>query len=185
MKVVERIALVVYSYIILILATVLSLMIVGLLDIEIINTIVEHGIEGEISSKIILAINVILILLSIRCIFFDNNDNQKEKEKQGILLQNENGKLLISKETIENLTNTVIKKFESVEQINTKTMIDKENNLVIMINLVVGQNVIIKELSVNLQNKIKETMKNTLDLDVKEVNIKVRSYIAKNESNEE
>ena len=182
MKIIERIALVIYSYIILILATILSLMILGLLDANFIQNIIEKIIQADVASKIILGINVVLILLSIRCIFFDSRDKKSEKDKQGILLKNESGKLLISKEAIENLTNSVIKEFESIEQINTKTTIDKENNLIITVNLVVGQNIIIKELSVNLQNKIKETIKTALDLDVKEVNIKVKSYVAKNEN---
>ena len=60
---------------------------------------------------------------------------------------------------------------------------NKENNLIIVVNLTVGPKVIIKELSVNLQNKIIETVKNTLDLEVKEVNIRVKSYVAKTEEN--
>ncbi len=179
MKIIERIALVIYSYIILILATILSLIILGLLDASFIQNIIENMIQADIA---ILVINIVLILLSIRCIFFDSRDKKSEKDKQGILLKNESGKLLISKEAIENLTNSVIKEFESIEQINTKTTIDKENNLIITVNLVVGQNIIIKELSVNLQNKIKDTIKTALDLDVKEVNIKVKSYVAKNEN---
>lgn len=185
MKIIERIVLVVYSYIILILATLLSLIILGLLDASLVQNVIEKILQENILSKVILGVNVLFMLLSIRCIFFDTRDKKSEKDKQGILLKNESGKLLISKETIENLTNSVIREFESVEQISTKTTIDKENNLVITVNLTVGPKVIIKELSVNLQNKIKETIKSTLDLEVKEVNIKVKSYISKNENNKE
>ena len=41
-------------------------------------------------------------------------------------------------------------------------------------NLDVKENANIKELSTNLQTKIKATIKNTSDLEVKEVNIKVK-----------
>lgn len=183
MKLIERIGLVIYSYIILILATILSLIIFGTIETTTIQNVIEKIIEEDIAKRIVLGINVAFILLSIRCIFFDSKEKNAEKDKQGILLKNESGKLLISKETIENLTNSVIKEFESIEQISTKTTIDRENNLIIAVNLVVGPNIIIKELSVNLQNKIKETIKATLDLEVKEVNIKVKSYVAKNENN--
>ena len=47
------------------------------------------------------------------------------------------------------------------------------STLIITLFLVVNENVIIKELATNLQNKIKEEVKNTSDLDVKEVNIKI------------
>lgn len=183
MKILEKIALVIYSFIILVLATVLSLIIVGLVDVDIVPEIIESAMMEDVASKVILGINIVFILLSIKCIFFSSRDKKAEKEQQGILLKNESGKLLISKETIENLTNSVIKQFESVEQINTKIVIDKENNLLIMINIVVGANVIIKELSVNLQNKIKDAIKNILDLDVKEVDIKVKNFIAKTDTN--
>ena len=45
----------------------------------------------------------------------------------------------------------------------------------VFVNLSVRENAIIKELSTNLQNKIKETIKKSSDLDVKEVNIKVKN----------
>ena len=41
-------------------------------------------------------------------------------------------------------------------------------------NLVVTSDAVIKELSANLQNKIKERVKKATDLDVKEVNISIK-----------
>ena len=52
---------------------------------------------------------------------------------------------------------------------------DKDNNLTVYVNLVVRENAVIKELSTNLQNKIKDTIKKASDLEVKEVNIKVKN----------
>ena len=94
--------------------------------------------------------------------------------RDGIMLENDSGKLLISKDTIENLTNSVVKGFDSAENVTTKVELDKENNVRIFVNLSVKENAIIKELSTNLQTKIKTTIKKTSDLDVKEVNIKVK-----------
>lgn len=94
--------------------------------------------------------------------------------KNGILLENSNGKLLITKDTLENLVNSVVKGFESAENVTTRIELDKENNVRVYINLSVKENAIIKELSTNLQNKIKTTIKKTSDLEVKEVNIKVK-----------
>ena len=92
---------------------------------------------------------------------------------------------MISKDTLENLVNSVAKDFESAEQINTKVEIDRDNNLRVFINLVVSPNAVIKELSNNLQIRIKEAIKNASDLDVKEVNIKVRNIAPKNEVSRE
>ena len=53
-------------------------------------------------------------------------------------------------------------------------MLNKENNVKVYVNLSVKENAIIKELSTNLQTKIKSTIKKASDLEVKEVNIKVK-----------
>ena len=47
------------------------------------------------------------------------------------------------------------------------------------------QEAIIKDLSNRLQLKIKEVIKNSIDIDIKEVNIKVRNIAPKEESVEE
>ena len=57
----------------------------------------------------------------------------------------------------------------------TKIELDNENNVKVFVNLTVKENAVIKELSTNLQNRIKETIKRSSDLEVKEVNIKVRN----------
>ena len=133
------------------------------------------ALRNDITSKIILAFSIIFILLAIRCIFFDSSAKEKEEYKNGILLENENGKLLITKETIENLVNTVVKGFDSAEDVTTRIELDKENNVRVFVNLSVKENAVIKELSANLQSKIKESIKKSSDLDVKEVNIKVKN----------
>ena len=83
---------------------------------------------------------------------------------------------MISKDTIENLVNTIITQFETVEGATTSITLNAENNLIINLNLTVGENIIIKELSANVQEKIKESVKNALDLEVKEVNIRIKDY---------
>ena len=175
MKPVEKISLVLFSSIILIISVILCLTIFGWVTTADVGEIIEIAITNNVTSKIILAISIICILLAIRCIFFDSSSSEKEEYKNGILLENSNGKLLITKETIENLVNAVVKGFDSAEDVTTSIELDKENNLKVFVNLSVKENAIIKELSTNLQNKIKETVKQSSDLDVKEVNIKVKN----------
>lgn len=185
MKFLEKIALVIYSNIILILSIVLCLLIFGWLDMNLIGNIIYKVIVGDVSSKILLGISVVFILLSIKCIFFDSTLKGKTNEEQGVLLENENGKLMISKETLENLVNSVALNFEGTEQITTRVELDRENNVMVYVNLMVSSNVIIKELSANLQTKIKEKIKTATDLDVKEVNIIVKKVAPKEEQQED
>ena len=174
MKVIEKITLIIYSNIMLILSMILCLLIFGWLDMGVVGNVIKNCITTDPGSKITLGVSIIFILLSIRCIFFDPTSKEEIKNKQGVLLENSNGKLMISKETIENLVESVAKGFKEAESITTRVELDKENNVSIFANLVVSSDAIIKELSADLQNKIKERVKMATDLDVKEVNITVK-----------
>jgi hypothetical protein len=177
MKVIEKITLIIYSNLILIMAVIACLLVFGWLDIDIVQGLTRTLIISSTSSKIILGVSIVFILLSIRCIFFDPSSKQEIKDKQGILLANENGKLMISKETIENIVEAVTKEYKTAKEVSSKVELDKDNNVNIFVNLVVGADTVIKDLSIDLQNKIKNKVKETTDLDVKEVNITVKKAI--------
>ncbi len=175
MKTIEKITLVLFSTLMLVISVILCLAIFGWIDTTDIGNVINIAISNNVSSNVILALSIIFILLAIRCIFFDSSAKQKEEYKNGILLENSNGKLLITKETIENLVNTVVKGFDSAEEVTTQIELDSDNNLKVYVNMSVKENAVIKELSTNLQNKIKEAIKKASDLEVKEVNIKVKN----------
>ena len=179
MKVIEKITLFLYSNIMLILSIILCLLVFGWLDMGLVGGIVQKIILGDLSGKIILGVSVLFILLSIKCIFFSNTSSKETKNTQGVLLENESGKLLISKETIENLVNSVALNFENSEQVTTRIDLDKENNVIVYVNLTVSSEAVIKDLSANLQKEIKEKIKNATDLEVKEVNITVKRVVEK------
>ena len=179
MKVVEKITLFLYSNIMLILSIILCLLVFGWLDMGLAGGIVQKIITGDLSGKIILGISLLFILLSIKCIFFSSTSSNETKNTQGVLLENESGKLLISKETIENLVNSVALNFENSEQVTTRIDLDKDNNVIVYVNLTVSSEAVIKDLSSNLQKEIKEKIKNATDLEVKEVNITVKRVVEK------
>ncbi len=174
MKILDRIGLALFSTLMLIISVITCLLIFGWLDLELIHSIVIGIIQNQVASNIMLSLSIIFILLAIKCIFFDSSSKQEIDYKNGILLENSDGKLLITKGTIENLVNSVVKGFDSAENVTTRVELDKENNVTVFVNLSVKENAIIKELSTNLQTKIKNTIKKTSDLEVKEVNIKVK-----------
>ena len=184
MKILEKITLIIYSNIILILSIILCLLVFGWLDIDLVGNIVSNILVGDTSSKIVLGLSVIFILLSIKCIFFDSTSKEQIKERQGVLLENESGKLMISKETIENLVNSVAVNFQSAEEVSTRVELDKENNVNVFVNLIVSSDAVIKDLSANLQSKIKEKIKMATDLEVKEVNITVKKVAPKQQEAE-
>ena len=161
----------------LILSVIACLLVFGWIDIDVVQNLVKDLILYGTSSKIILGISIVFILLSLRCIFFDPTSKQDLKDKQGILLANDNGKLMISKETIEDLVQAVTKQYKMAKEVTSRVELDKENNVNIFVNLVVGSDTVIKDLSADLQDKIKTKVKETTDLEVKEVNITVKKAV--------
>ena len=178
MKILEKITLIIYSYVMLILSILACLLVFRWLDPELVGGIVNNILTGDISGKIVLGVSVVFILLSIKCIFFDSTSKEQIKERQGVLLENESGKLMISKETIENLVNSVAKGFESTEDVTTRVELDKDNNVKVYANLVVSSEAVIKDLSAKLQTSIKDKIKKATDL-VNEVNITVKKVADK------
>ncbi|HOZ54689.1 MAG TPA: alkaline shock response membrane anchor protein AmaP [Clostridia bacterium] len=175
MKILERIIVIVFSIIILIASIFSVLLVLGWASIDFINEVIFNILNNSTVYNTILLISSICIILAIKCIFFSSNSTSKEDYRTGVLLENEDGKLIIAKDTIENLVNSVTKKFEGATEVQTKVTLDKENTITINVTLLVKENAIIKDLSANIQSQVKETIKRTSDLDVKQINIKVKN----------
>ena len=116
MKFIEKITLIIYSNIILIMAVIACLLVFGWLDIDIVQSLVKTLVISETSSKIILGVSLVCILLSIRCIFFDPTSKEEIKDKKGVLLANENGKLIITITADDNYKDFVITTKENYEK---------------------------------------------------------------------
>ena len=176
MKILDKIGLVVFSTIILLVGVVAILTIIGWMELEL--------IIGEIASKITLGVSIVLILLAIKCIFLNSDTKSTSNGKDGILLENDNGKLLVSRDTIESLSNAVVKNYETAQNVMTKVELDNESNVSIFITLFVYPDAIIKDLTISLQKDIKETIKKSLDLEVKDVNVRIKNIASKKEVRE-
>lgn len=180
MKKIDKIILALFSVIIFLQSVLVILMIAGWLDITTVSSFVGMALIQDKPSKIILGTEIFLLICATKCIFFDSSD--KSKANKGVLMQNDNGKLLISKPTLENIVLSVVKGFDSVEDIGVIVDLDNLNNLIINVNVVVSKDVIIKELTLNMQNKIKEAIKKTSELEVKEVNVKIKNISTEKEN---
>lgn len=176
MKVIEKVSLTIFSIIVLILSLLFCLILFNWIEINNISLVLQFIKSTQTATNISLVISVILILLASKCIFFPSYDKEKEEKSEGILLENESGKLLISIDTIENLVNSVVNEFSNVKTVNCKVKLDKQiNNVIIDMNLIVANETIIKDLSLNLQNQIKDVIKRTTEIEVKEINIKIKN----------
>lgn len=179
MKFLEKMSLTIFSIIILTLSLVLSLMLFNWLDIMNAYYLLKFLTTIPLATNISIVVVIVLMLLSLKCIFFASYSKEKTEKTEGILLENESGKLLISIETIENLVKGVISGFENVKSTNCKVKLDKQiNNVTIDLNLVVSADTIIKDLSTNLQSRVKEVIKTTTEIEVKQINIKIKNIEA-------
>lgn len=183
MKFLDKFNLALFSIIILVISLIICLLSFGWLDLNLAIDGIEFLVKDEIVNNIALGGSIILIVLAIKSIFFNSFSKEKIENKEGILLENDNGKLLVSKDTIESLTNAVVKSFESAESVMTKVEVDAESHVKIYITLFVYPDAIIKELSTKLQSNVKDTIKKSLDLDVTEVNIRIKNISVKKEIN--
>lgn len=169
----EKIVSVTFSVIVLILSVVLMLTIGGVISPDFGANTMSAIVEGEVISKILFILALAFMLLSLREIIFGEKIYTEGKE--GIILENESGKLVISKESLENLIAGVGKEITGAESISSRTYIDTEKNVTVDINVVVSRDIVIKEISTELQKKVKAALKQTADLDVKYVNIKIKN----------
>ena len=184
MKILDKIGLVLFSSLILLGGLAVLFAISGWLELGIVLDAIQFIITGEVAARVTFVITVILILLAIKCIFLNSDSKSTSNLKDGVLLENDNGKLLVTKDTIESLANAVVKNYETAQNAVTKVELDNESNLSIFITLFVYPDAVIKDLTVSLQKDIKETIKKSLDLEVKDVNVRIKNITPKKEIKE-
>ena len=112
-KTLDKIALVLFSSVILIISVIFCLVIFGWINIDIITLYIKHGLNNPVITNVTLGVLTVFILFAIKGIFFTSDSKDESSMENGILIQNENGKLLISKDTIQNLVSGVVKEVET------------------------------------------------------------------------
>lgn len=182
MKFLEKLALILFSIIMIVLAITSCLVVFDVIQLKTIYKAVEELLKDEIARRVILGASAVAILLAIKSLFFPARIKKKQEIKSGVLLENKDGRLLISKDTIENLVNSVVKSFDQAVDVQTKINLDVNNKITVYVSLLVKEESVIKDLSSNIQNKIKETIKRSTDLDVAQVNINIKD-IENNKNN--
>lgn len=176
MKFLDKLGLAIFSLITLTISILVCLIALGWIDVSIITVALTNAISSQNGTYITIGIGVVLVLLSIKCLFFPSYERRSQKyndDEEGILLQNDNGKLLITKGTIKNLVNSTVDDFKNVDGVDTNIHLDENNDVYVNLEVNVYKETIIKDVTTKLQNKIKENVKKATDLEVKEVNIKI------------
>lgn len=175
MNLLKEIVLIIFSFLLIAVSAVYSVILIGWIDVEFIFNIHNDLLNNANLRYLMLGINILIMALALVAVF--GGPSKKETKKTGVLLENEKGKLLISKETLENLVNSVLRGFDNVRMNAIKTELDSDSKLNVNVSISVGENVVIKDISNAIQNQIKETIRKASDLEVKNVNISIRGII--------
>lgn len=178
MKKLSKLVLVLFSVIILIIGVIINLLIIGWLDYDTAFSIIQKILTTSPQNKVVLGITEFCMLFAIICIFADSGSKEESKSGRDVLMQNDNGKLMISRDTLENLVNAVVKEFPGAKEAHTRIGLDDQNNVAVFVDLSVTKDVVIKDLTLNMQNRIKEAINKTSDLEVKEVNVRIKNVIS-------
>lgn len=169
MRLVERFSIIVFSGLVLILSCFTMFVSTNLISVSVFDDLFEVLSENL---AITICVCVLLSLWSIANVFL-KSDSRKENVN-GILLENENGSLLITKDSISNLVESVLKKNNDVKQESVKIEFTTNKDIIINIVVSVKDSIVMKETSAKLQENIKMIIKKATDLDVKEINIKIK-----------
>mgnify|MGYP003398832831 FL=1 len=176
MKFLEKLSLVIFSIIVLVLSVILVLIGFNFVEQSVFSILISKVMMSAQGTYIMIGICIVLIMLAIKCLFFsDSTAFKRDKSEDGVLLQNEDGKLLITRSTLENLVNGVLYEYSEIENAETNVIIDKENNVIIDVALNVAEGTVLKNLSAKLQNEIKERIRETTDLEVDAVDIEIHN----------
>ena len=140
MKFIDRMILCIFSVLILIFAILFSCVIFGWLDLTTIYMLVSNALLNQVTCNILIGVNILLILMALKGVFFESSTTEKEYSNDGILLQNEDGKLLITRDTITSIVNSVVSGFDSVKDADTRISLSDNNDLLITLNIEVDEN---------------------------------------------
>ena len=183
MKFFDKLGLTIFSMVVIMLSIIICLIGFGVLQPTIISLLIVKAFATQTGTYITIGICFALILLAGKCLFFGDVGPSTNGES-GILMQNSEGKLLITKDTIGNIVEGVAKDFPSIAEVLTDVVIDKENNVLLNIDLKVEEGTVIKDVTSKFQLKIKKKIKEDTDLEINEVNIKIKSVETKEKSEE-
>ena len=176
MKILEKFALILFSLLTLITSVIICLIIFNIISIEQIEYCIDY-VMGDMALTItVLSVSIFCILLSIRCLFYRRKKQIKKSTSDDVLLENAAGRLLISKNSIENAVNNIVKTSMSEgSDIKVTVDIDPANNISVYVSVVLDSTEKVKSATIDLQMKIKNKIKENFGIDIKQVNIKIDS----------
>ena len=183
MKIIDKVTLKIFSFIMLIISIVLFMISIQILPESIFGVLLSRLFTMVTAGRTILIIvSIVLCLLSVKCLFFtysrkDRSFEDDVENDTGILLENDDGRVLITRRTIRSLVNSVILRTDEIIDAKIIVDINTDNEVSVKLAIDVIQGVAIKNVTSKLQSDIKNMVKETTDITIKSVDIDVKEYI--------
>jgi len=182
MKLVDKVIYFIFSVIILAIVVVMFTVILNIGGIvnpvfNFISNIPNMSFTQEQMTYIVI-IEILLFIMAIKGILFQS---KLEENKDAIILENNSGKLIISRKTLENLVKDISNGVQGVENSFARVNVSKDTELIISIDIVVKEGSI-KDITKKLQEDVKIAIKKASDLNVSEVNVNIKNIKKLNES---
>ncbi len=183
MKLVDKVIYFIFSVIILAIVVVMFTVILNIGGVvnpvfNFISNISNMSFTQEQMTYIVI-IEILLFIMAIKGILFQS---KLEENKDAIILENNSGKLIISRKTLENLVKDISNGVQGVENSFVRVNVSKDTELIISIDIVVKEGSI-KDITKKLQEDVKIAIKKASDLNVSEVNVNIKNIKKINESN--
>ena len=183
MKLVDKVIYFIFSVIILAIVVVMFTVILNIGGVvnpvfNFISNIPNMSFTQEQMTYIVI-IEILLFIMAIQGILFQS---KLEENKDAIILENNSGKLIISRKTLENLVKDISNGVQGVENSFARVNVSKDTELIISIDIVVKEGSI-KDRTKKLQEDVKIAIKKASDLNVSEVNVNIKNIKKINESN--
>lgn len=183
MKLVDKVIYFIFSVIILVIVVVMFTVILNIGGVvnpvfNFISNIPNMSFTQEQMTYIVI-IEILLFVMAIKGILFQS---KLEENKDAIILENNSGKLIISRKTLENLVKDISNGVQGVENSFARVNVSKDTELIISIDIVVKEGSI-KDITKKLQEDVKIAIKKASDLNVSEVNVNIKNIKKINESN--
>ena len=183
MRLVDKVIYFIFSVIILAIVVVMFTVILNIGGIvnpvfNFISNIPNMSFTQEQMTYIVI-IEILLFVMAIKGILFQS---KLEENKDAIILENNSGKLIISRKTLENLVKDISNGVQGVENSFARVNVSKDTELIISIDIFVKEGSI-KDITKKLQEDVKIAIKKASDLNVSEVNVNIKNIKKINESN--
>ena len=182
MKLVDKVIYFIFSVIILAIVVVMFTVILNIGGVvnpvfNFISNIPNMSFTQEQMTYIVI-IEILLFITAIKGILFQS---KLEENKDAIILENNSGKLIISRKTLENLVKDISNGVQGVENSFARVNVSKDTELIISIDIVVKEGSI-KDITKKLQEDVKIAIKKASDLNVSEVNVNIKNIKKMNEN---